>query len=428
MQPSLRRFPGKASNWVVVFLGALAVSCGGGSRGPDASDAGGGTSEASPGALDARLDLDADTANAGIDARDVAADATESAADGDRISLDATADEPALDAPGDQTVGDSSADGPMEAPPPDAGGACGNVACVGSNWAQWPMPNTAADVAGGAPHPAMLIDNGDDTVTDKVTGLMWQRTVSVTTYDRAQAQGRCERLRAGAHADWRVPSAIELASILDYDKFESSVDPKVFPDSPLDDRYQGPPRGSFGTTSVAGTPLAGWLVDFSFGEVQLDTTERDRPTFVRCVRGPRAPDSDTSTGRYDLSMAGTALDIKTGLTWQRVAPNTRRKLAEAKAYCATGTGLPGTGWRVPTIKELMTIVDFAKPTKFRLDQTTFNTPSEISDPYGVFWSATSLVGKPPYLPFMSGTWVVYFASGNSWFVDSTGYSFVRCVR
>jgi hypothetical protein len=40
---------------------------------------------------------------------------------------------------------------------------------------------------------------------------------------------------------------------------------------------------------------------------------------VRCVRGPLAPAADTSSGRYDLSLSGTARDIKTNLTWQRTA-------------------------------------------------------------------------------------------------------------
>ena len=37
------------------------------------------------------------------------------------------------------------------------------------------MPNSAADVANGAPNLAHLVDNLDGTVTDLVTGLMWQQ-------------------------------------------------------------------------------------------------------------------------------------------------------------------------------------------------------------------------------------------------------------
>lgn len=276
----------------------------------------------------------------------------------------------------------------------------------------------------------MLVDNGDDTVTDRVTGLMWQRTATITFYNRAQAQIRCQGLRAAGHDDWRVPSTIELVSIVDYDRFKSSIDAKAFPDSPLDVRNDRAPLGLFGTTTVAGTPLAGWLVNFSFGEISLDTTAGDRGVYIRCVRGPRAPASDTSAGRYDVSVAGVARDTKTGLTWQRSTSATRIRLIEAKAYCAGGTGLPGTGWRLPTIKELMTLADFAKPNR-RVDETVFTLPMDIGGSFSVLWSATSLVGTPPSFQYASGIWSFYSAPGYNNYVDAQGAalaSFVRCVR
>jgi hypothetical protein len=179
---------------------------------------------------------------------------------------------------------------------------------------------------------------------------------------------------------------------------------------------------------VAGATPSKWLIDFILGYVTIDTTERDRPVFLRCVRGPRAPASDTSAGRYDLSVAGVARDLKTGLTWQRTTPSGRRQLAEAKAYCAAPAGLPGTGWRLPTIKELLTLVDFAKPDKFRIDASVFDTPTAPGDPYSVFWSATSVVSKPPFAQYTSGTWNLYFDSGRNNDVDSTVPAFIRCVR
>jgi hypothetical protein len=307
-------------------------------------------------------------------------------------------------------------------------GPCGAAACVGSNWAQWPMPNTAADVANGAPHPPMLIDNGDDTITDGVTGLMWQRTAPITFYNRAEAAAHCQRLRTGAHADWRVPSAIEMASIINFDRFSSSIDTVAFPDSPLDPGSDPRvPTAYFGTTTVTGN--AGWLASFVYGNVTLDTTSLDRGAYIRCVRGATAPTVDTSAGRYDLSITGTARDVKTGLIWQRMAPTTgRRKLPDAKTYCATGTGLPGTGWRLPTVKELMTLIDFTKATGFRIDETVFNVPTDIGDRYGVMWSMTAVAGIPSFAQFTSGTWSVYTDPGVNSYIDATGSSYVRCVR
>src|SRR6202142_4217978 len=63
-------------------------------------------------------------------------------------------------------------------------------------------------------------------------------------------------------------------------------------------------------------------------------------------------------GRYTYPAAGTVYDTKTKLTWQRTAPSKEYTWADAKTYCAgVGAALSGTGWRLPTMKELLTIVD-----------------------------------------------------------------------
>jgi hypothetical protein len=51
---------------------------------------------------------------------------------------------------------------------PGTGGMTRANKPVGS-WAEWPMPNSQADVTAGAPNPESYMDNGDGTVTDKVT-------------------------------------------------------------------------------------------------------------------------------------------------------------------------------------------------------------------------------------------------------------------
>jgi hypothetical protein len=408
----IRAFP------IAVTLTALAAC----SSAPGSSDAFVGDSGAADGAPDTGVDGGAAPDSPAL-AAEAGADQSVAAVDAQDGSLDGGASEPVADAPALDVSRDEAPDAPKA---PDAGGACNGSVCVGSNWAQWPMPNGAADVANGASHPAMLVDNGDNTVSDSVTGLMWQRTVSVTQYDRAGARNRCQELRVGGHADWRVPSVIELVSILDFDTFNSSLDAKAFPDSPTDP-YGGQPVAYFGTSTLAGD-TTGWLVDFGYGYVALDATERDRTVFLRCVRGAPAPANDTSTGRYDLSTPGIAVDRKTGLTWQRATPPGRRKMENAKTYCATQTTLPGKGWRLPTIKELLTLVDFAKPSKFRIDDTVFDTPTEIGDPYSVYWSMTAVVSKPPYAQYTSGIWNLYFDAGQTNDTDAAGYSFFRCVR
>ena len=103
------------------------------------------------------------------------------------------------------------------------GGATGANGLVGA-WAEWPMPNGPADVTAGAPNPESYTDNGDGTVTDNVTGLMWQQAEpaigNIETWDNAVAH--CQSLTLAGHSDWRLPSRIELVSIVDLGQSEPS--------------------------------------------------------------------------------------------------------------------------------------------------------------------------------------------------------------
>ncbi|AZQ85099.1 DUF1566 domain-containing protein [Colwellia sp. Arc7-635] len=60
------------------------------------------------------------------------------------------------------------------------------------------------------------VDNGDFTITDNATGLMWQQNDSASTdWDDAVAQ--CKLANTADYNDWRLPNVKELQSIVDYD-------------------------------------------------------------------------------------------------------------------------------------------------------------------------------------------------------------------
>jgi len=61
-----------------------------------------------------------------------------------------------------------------------------------------------------------FVDNGDKTVTDRATGLMWQKTDSGSTYNWQDALAYAESLVLAGYSDWRLPNAKELQSIVDY--------------------------------------------------------------------------------------------------------------------------------------------------------------------------------------------------------------------
>ena len=63
-----------------------------------------------------------------------------------------------------------------------------------------------------------FVDNGDGTITDRNTGLMWQRDDSGSGMNWNDALIHAEQLNFAGHDDWRLPNVKELQSILDYSR------------------------------------------------------------------------------------------------------------------------------------------------------------------------------------------------------------------
>jgi Protein of unknown function (DUF1566) len=127
-----------------------------------------------------------------------------------------------------------------------------------------------------------------------------------------------------------------------------------------------------------------------------------------------ASPADAPAGRYTVQ-SGTVYDTVTRLTWQQTPDVNSYTWAQAGTYCA---GL-GSGWRVPTVGELQTIVDEARASGAAIDRTAFpNTPATW------FWTSTSVVGLPNY------AWYVDFTIGAATFRpdNKPTTNRVRCVR
>ncbi len=116
--------------------------------------------------------------------------------------------------------------------------------------------------------------------------------------------------------------------------------------------------------------------------------------------------------RFVVLSGGLVRDMMTNLVWQQQASPGIMPWAVAKTYCPSG-------FRLPTVKELTTIVDASVvdpgPT---IDSTAFpGTPGQS------FWTSTPHAGVP------GNVWTVYFGNGLSGYDDSGITSnYVRCVR
>jgi hypothetical protein len=81
----------------------------------------------------------------------------------------------------------------------------------------------------GCPSEGRFVDNGDGTVSDNCTGLMWQKGTadvdgngSIDAEDRLSWQDAlkyCNELQFAGHDDWRLPNVVELKSIYDYGRY-----------------------------------------------------------------------------------------------------------------------------------------------------------------------------------------------------------------
>ncbi len=121
-------------------------------------------------------------------------------------------------------------------------------------------------------------DNGDGTVTDKLTGLMWMQEDDGSNKTWLEASNYCDLLSppdpmAAGHSDWRLPEVRELAYLVSLNHYNPSIDP-IFSS-----------RGSnyWTNTPAAWDSTKAWAVNFLYGYPYWFLL--DSPTlFARCVR------------------------------------------------------------------------------------------------------------------------------------------------
>jgi Protein of unknown function (DUF1566) len=118
--------------------------------------------------------------------------------------------------------------------------------------------------------PNAFVANEDGTVTDKVTGLMWQKAGSPSemTFDAAgKYVQELNSNRFGGHGDWRLPTLEELCSLLEgtqnqYRKFMDNLfDPAPYICWSVDENQhyiQASYRVAFCVNFARGEIIAGW--------------------------------------------------------------------------------------------------------------------------------------------------------------------------
>ena len=152
-------------------------------------------------------------------------------------------------------------------------------ACVDPNWAEWPVPNDVTEDP-GSPNAASYTDNGNGTVTDNVTGLVWQQSAPSTTFTwgsasaSGTAQYYCATLTLAGYSDWRLPSVIELSSLVDTADHFPALNTTYFID--------GQQTYFWSSTPLAGSSTSAWEVYFAIGD--MSNMDGSTANSARCVR------------------------------------------------------------------------------------------------------------------------------------------------
>ena len=279
-----------------------------------------------------------------------------------------------------------------------------------------------------AGNPPGYTDNGDGTITDLNTGLMWVKDPGAkSTYDQAVAGTTTFNL--AGHNDWRLPTIKELYSLINFSGYDPSdceseagcpgLVPFIDPNS-FTFQYGKPESGErlidsqfISSTPYAGKGVEGGLVfgvNFADGRVKGYPTG-DNTFFVRYVSG--AP--GYGTAQLVDNGDGTLTDQASGLTWMQTDSQQALNWGDALAYCENLAWAGQEDWRLPNAKELYSIVDTSRGPDVSntaatnsLFQSTPITNEAGAPDYGYYWTSTTHLNRQ-----LAASEAVYIAFGRA---------------
>jgi len=259
-------------------------------------------------------------------------------------------------------------------------------------------------------------DNGDGTITDLNTGLMWQQDPG-DKMSYSDAVSGAESFSLAGYDDWRLPTIKELYSLILF----SGTDPSG-PDSsvsaiPFIDtdyflfEYGDTSTGDriidsqfISSTNYVGTVMGGrncnFGVNFADGRIKgypVDPNPNQPVSklfFVLYVRG----NPDYGINDFEDNGDGTIRDTATNLMWSQSDSGEGMNWEEALAWVQQKNEenyLGYSDWRLPNAKELQSIVDYSR--------SPDTTNSAAIDPVFKTTSITNADGQTDYPYFWTGT-------------------------
>jgi hypothetical protein len=313
-----------------------------------------------------------------------------------------------------------------------------------------------ADRAGAAWPATRFTDNGDGTVTDHLTGLIWLKNAgafSATTWPQAisaanQLAAGTAGLTDGSKAgDWRLPNLVELESLIDV----SANAPALTPGNPFTNVADSPYWTSTEYWEGSGSSPKAWIIDLGDGAYINDGVTNVKATSDNAVWAVKGQGGGTvslqATGQCDSPFVdgagiagddgaiqsgvplnyprwidngdGTVTDSETGLIWLKAANAFHLSWADTLAAIATlqdgqnglSDGSQAGAWRMPNRKEMQSMADRFMCNHCDFFDATFTTWSGVVYQPAIFndfmisqfyWTSSSVAGSPA-----TAAWTVF---------------------
>ncbi|SME96119.1 DUF1566 domain-containing protein [Desulfovibrio gilichinskyi] len=285
----------------------------------------------------------------------------------------------------------------------------GQTTCF-DNTSPIPCPAPGADFSGQDAqykgNQPTYRDNGDGTVSDLVTGLMWVKNRgNKVTWD--QALSGAESCKVGGYSDWRTPTIKELYSLIDFNGwlFAAPSGKPFINTQYFDFKYGNTQAGErdidcqdWSATKYTGTTMNGnptvFGVNFADGRIKgypiiKHQNNQKNKLYIRYVRGNPEYGKNIFVDNSDKTVTDTA----TGLIWQKDDSTTKLDWKEALNYCDKLSLAGRSDWRLPNAKELQSIVDY-KRSPAATDSAAIDPIFSVTSKESYYWTATTHLNGP----------------------------------
>lgn len=251
-------------------------------------------------------------------------------------------------------------------------------------------------------------NNGDGTVTDNNTGLMWQQGLYDLKYTYDESFIVADTATIGGYDDWRVPTIKELYSLILFSgrtgMHESEAIPYIdtgYFEFRFGTEYDASARyidAQYVTaTAYVNTVMNGrdGVFGVNFADGRIKGYPQNNSFEVKLVRG----NPEYGINNFINNEDGTVTDAATGLMWDQQGSAEGMNWEDALTYVQDLNEQNYSGysdWRLPNPKELQSIVDYTRSpgtTNSAAIDPVFEVPVITDeggwDNYPFYWTGTT---------------------------------------